>query len=119
MLILLEIALKEQGKLDKAIEQAYDKAISIKPDYAEAYNNLGVALKRTRQASQEAITQAYDKAISIKPDYAESYNNMGNALKEQGKLEEAIEAYKKQSLSSLIMLRPITTWVMLSKIKES
>jgi tetratricopeptide (TPR) repeat protein len=32
------------GKLDEAIE-AYTKALSIKPDYAEAYNNMGNALK--------------------------------------------------------------------------
>ena len=31
---------------------------------------------------------------------------MGNALQEQGKLEEAIEAYNKAYPSSLIMLRP-------------
>ena len=30
------IALKDQGKLDEAIE-AYNKSISLKPDYAEAY----------------------------------------------------------------------------------
>jgi tetratricopeptide (TPR) repeat protein len=55
----------------------------------------------------------------MKPDYAEAYNNMGNALKDQGKLEEAIEAYNKALPSSLIMLKPITTWAMLSKIKVS
>ncbi|MDA9061736.1 sulfotransferase, partial [Planktomarina temperata] len=32
---------------------------------------------------------------AIKRDYAEAYNNMGVTLKEQGKLEEAIEAYNK------------------------
>ena len=37
------VALKEQG-LDEAIE-AYNKALSIKPDYAEAHNNMGNALK--------------------------------------------------------------------------
>ena len=35
--------LKEQGKLDKALE-TYKKALSIKPDYAEAYINMGNAL---------------------------------------------------------------------------
>ena len=33
------IALKDQGKLEEAIE-AYNKALSIKPDYAEAWSNL-------------------------------------------------------------------------------
>ncbi len=38
------VTLQEQGKLDEAIE-AYNKALAIKPDYAEAYNNMGVTLK--------------------------------------------------------------------------
>ena len=85
-------ALKEQGKLEEAIE-AYNKALAIKPDYAEAYNNMGNALKE--QGKLEEAIEAYNKALAIKPDYAEAYNNMGVTLKEQGKLEEAIEAYNK------------------------
>ena len=86
------IALKEQGKLEEAIE-AYNKALAIKPDYAEAYNNMGNTLQE--QGKLEEAIEAYNKALAIKPDYAEAYNNMGNALQEQGKLEEAIEAYNK------------------------
>ena len=37
-------ALKEQGKLEKAIE-AYNNALSLKPDYAEAYSNATLLLK--------------------------------------------------------------------------
>ena len=54
------------------------KAISIKPDYVDAYNNMGGALKD--QGKLDDAIEAYTKAISIKPDYAEAYNNMGNAL---------------------------------------
>ena len=61
------VALKEQGKLDEAIE-AYNKALSIKPDYAEAHNNMGVALKE--QGKLDEAIEAYNKAPSIKPDYA-------------------------------------------------
>ena len=86
------IVLKEQGKSEEAIE-SFNKALSLKPDYADAYNNLGVALN-DQGKSEEAI-EVYKKALFIKPGYTEAYNNMGNALKEQGKLEEAIEVYKK------------------------
>jgi tetratricopeptide (TPR) repeat protein len=44
---------------------------------------------------------------------------MGNALKEQGKLEEAIEAYNKALAIKPDYAEPITTWAMLSKIKAS
>ena len=43
-------ALQEQGKLNEAIE-AYNKALSIKPYYAEAWNNVGNAMRV--QASQK------------------------------------------------------------------
>ena len=36
--------LKEQGKLNEAIE-VFTKAISIKPDYFEAFINMGIVLK--------------------------------------------------------------------------
>ena len=44
-------ALKDQGKLEEAIE-AYNKALAIKPDYAEAYNNMGLVLLATQNFSQ-------------------------------------------------------------------
>ncbi len=80
------------GQLDDAI-LAFEKAISIKPDYAEAYNNMGLALKD--QGKVKEATEAYNKALSIKPDFADAYHNAGNILQEQGKLDEAIQAYSK------------------------
>jgi tetratricopeptide (TPR) repeat protein len=71
-------ALQEQGKLEEAID-AYTKALSIKPDYAEVYYNMGNALQE--QGKPEEAIEAYNKALSIKPDYAKVYYNMGFALK--------------------------------------
>ena len=49
-----------------------------------------------------------------------TYYNMGVALKAQGKLDEAIEAYREIYLHlSLIMLKLTTIWVLLSKLKVS
>ena len=41
---VLGAALRGQGKLQEAV-QAYDKAIQLNPDYAEAHSNLGVTLQ--------------------------------------------------------------------------
>ena len=49
-------ALKDQGKLEEAIE-AYKKALSLKPDYAEAYSNMGNALKD--QGKLDEAIEAY------------------------------------------------------------
>ena len=89
---VIGVANKGLGKFEKAIE-AYKKAISIKPDYAEAHNNIGNALQD--QGKLDDAIEAFNKALSIKPDYAEAYNNLGITLKEKGKFDEAIEAYNK------------------------
>ena len=57
--------LGEQGKLEESID-AYQKAIRIQPDYAEAYNNLGDVLRE--QGRLEESIDAYQKAIHIRPN---------------------------------------------------
>ena len=49
---------KEQGKHDEAIS-AYNKVLALKPDYAEAYYNIGIAL-REKGKLDEAVA-AFDK----------------------------------------------------------
>ncbi len=80
------------GKLEEAIV-AYKHSLSIKPDCAEAHNNMGVIFRV--QGKLDKAIDAYKRAISIKPNCAETYNNMGDTLQEQGNLEEAIELYKR------------------------
>ena len=73
--------------LETAID-AYDRAIRLKPDYAEAYSNRGVA-KSDLGRHDEAIAD-YDEAIRLKPDYAEVYSNLGDAKNDLGWYEDAI-----------------------------
>ena len=84
--------LKGLGELDLSVE-AYNKALSIKPDYAEAYNNMGNVLRE--QGKLEEAIEDFNKALEIKPDYAECHNNIGITLKDQGKLSEALAAFNK------------------------
>ena len=71
LLNLQGATLKGLGQLDLSIE-AYEKALTIKPDYAYAHNNMGNALKD--QGKLEEAIEAFNKALEIKPDYAEAYN---------------------------------------------
>ena len=82
----------EFDELEQRLNEA-NKALAIKPDDADTYYNLGIALQKQNKL-EEAI-EAYNKALSIKPDYADACYNMGATLQEQGKLEEAIEAYNE------------------------
>ena len=72
---------------------SYDKALAIKPDYVEALNNRGNALRDLKRL-EEALA-SYDKALAIRPDYAEALNNRGNALHDLKRPEEALASYDK------------------------
>ena len=72
------IVLQEQEKLEEALE-AYKNALSLKPDNAQAHNNMGNIFRKLGMLG-EAI-EAYNNAIIIKPDFPEAYLNIGIALK--------------------------------------
>lgn len=79
------------GNTESAIE-SYKKALSIQPDYVDAYYNMGIAYKA--QGKLEEAIKVYKKVLSIRPQYAEAHYNMGNIFKVQGKLEAAIRSYR-------------------------
>ena len=79
------------GKTPKDALFAYDQAIRLKPDHAEAYNNRGAA-KGWLGRYDDALADC-DQAIRLKPDYAEAYNNRGNAKAELGRRDDALADY--------------------------
>ena len=89
---LLGVANNAQGKLEEAIV-AWNKALLIKPGFAEAHNNIGAAF--LSQGKFEEASAAYNKALLIKPDYANAHYNLGITLQELDKLEEAEASYRK------------------------
>ena len=86
------IALHELKRLDEALA-SYDRALSLRPDHAEALNNRGSALQELKRYD-EALA-SYDRALSLRPDYAEALNNRGNVLQELKRLDEALASYDK------------------------
>ena len=71
----------------------FEKAIAIKPDFAEAYCNLGVALNALERYP-EAI-RCCEKALSIKPGYAQAYYNLAVAFNALKRVEDTIACYRK------------------------
>ncbi len=80
-----------QGKRDEAIE-SYEKAIAIKPDWAEAYGNIGSA--RSQQGDLDAAIANYLQAVALKPELEVLHFNLGNSYLQQNKYEEAITYYQ-------------------------
>ena len=55
----------------------YNEAIRLKPDYALAFHNRGLA--RYAKGEFDAAIKDYNEAIRLKPDYADAFNNRGLA----------------------------------------
>ena len=88
-----------KDKDPKGCVSAYDEAIRLKPDFAEAYNNRGNA--KTDLGQYEAAVADFDEAIRLQPDFANAYSNRGNAKADLGQYEAAVADYDEA-----IRLRP-------------
>lgn len=87
----LAAALHVDGRTDEAAAH-YARAIALQPDYAPAYNNLGV-LQRASGHVDDAIA-TYERALQQKGDYPDAHYNLANALLERGRPQEAAEHFR-------------------------
>jgi tetratricopeptide (TPR) repeat protein len=61
-------ALLRGGRFEEAIEH-YDQALKIRPTYAEAHYNLGIALEQVGRV--QAAIEHYEQAVQLRPDFVE------------------------------------------------
>ena len=80
------------NRIDEAISH-YQKALAVRPDYAEAHHNLATALQM-RDHPIEAIPH-YRNALAVRPDLAEVHHDLGIALQTVGHIEEACRSFEK------------------------
>jgi len=85
-------AFKAQGNLKQALS-SYQKALLLKPDFAEALVSMGSVYIEFGWF-EEAIS-CFQKAMRFKQNFADAYYNMGIALKKQKRIDEAIMSYQK------------------------
>jgi len=71
---------------------AYNKAITLEPDYFEAWNGKADALNRAQQFT-EALA-ASDQALTIKPDFVQGWINRGYILYNLNRTDEELKAYE-------------------------
>ena len=80
----------ELGEQQQALK-AYDQAIALNPQYAQAYNNRGVL--RSEQGDPAGARTDCDQAIALNPQFAQAYNNRGVLRREQGEIAGARADY--------------------------
>ena len=84
--------LASKNILDEAIIN-YKKSIKINTNYAQAYNNLGIAFHKLNKIDTAIIN--YKKALSLKKDFAEAFNNLGNAYIDFDKPKDSLQYFNK------------------------
>ena len=80
------------GQFDQAI-QRYSEAITMNPDYADAYNNRGTAYAKTGDYEQTIADS--NKAIELNPNLAKAYNNRGLAYYTKSDYDRAIADFNR------------------------
>lgn len=88
----LGLAYEENGQLEEAFSE-YEKALKIKPNYADTYANLGNIYYK--QGLYEQATDSYQKALKYKPNLATAYNGLGVIYTTTGRYQEAILLHLK------------------------
>ena len=70
-----------------AAEAAFRQAIVQQPTFADAWNELGYALRNQRRYGESV--DAYHEALRLRPDFPEALEYLGEAYVQMGKLAEA------------------------------
>ncbi len=79
------------GKMREA-EEAFHKALALRPDYADAHCSLGNAVYSQGRAEQ--AVECYNTALRLNPEHTEARTNLGTALHYLGRSDEAEESYR-------------------------
>jgi tetratricopeptide (TPR) repeat protein len=65
----------------------FQRAVDARPDFPEAWNELGFALRQT--GKYEEALAAYDRALNLRPDFPEAMEYLGEAYVKLGRLDDA------------------------------
>ncbi len=68
----------EREKLDESVDY-YRRALAVKPDLADAHNNMGNALKEFGRLDE--AREAYIRAIDLDPASTGAYVNLADSMK--------------------------------------
>ena len=77
----------------KKAKDLLEQVVLIKPNFADAYNNIGICLEKLNDL--DGAIKNYNLAISNKPNFAEAHNNIGVVFQKLRNFDQAILQYKK------------------------
>jgi tetratricopeptide (TPR) repeat protein len=80
------------GRIDVAVAH-YQRLLALSPGYANAHNNLGLAL--VAQGRIGAAITHYERALTLNPGYVDAHNNLGIAFVAHGRIDDAVAHYER------------------------
>jgi tetratricopeptide (TPR) repeat protein len=97
----------------------YRRATELRPDYADAFYNLGTLLFQNRDVD-EAIT-SFEKTIALRPDDAAAHGRLGDALRQKGADARALVEYEKaaQLEPHALWAQHSLAWLLATSLSES
>jgi Flp pilus assembly protein TadD len=84
--------LRLRGRLAEAVEQS-ERALLLRPPYAEAHLNLGLAKAALGRAGE--AERHFRQVLEIRPRSAPAHAGLGALLEAQGRLDEALEHFHR------------------------
>ena len=77
---------RQRGLLAEG-EEAGRRAVALAPNFAAAWNNLGIILQEMLKLDESRL--CLERALALEPDNAETLNNLANTFKRLGLASEA------------------------------
>ncbi len=90
------------GRHEEAV-QSFLAATGLNPDFADAWNNLGIVLGELARSSE--AESAFRRAVTLDPGYADAHFSLGEILAARGKHTEARRAFH-----TYLALDPSSPW---------
>ena len=87
-------AAADGGNYELAVN-LYEQMIEINPDFAPAYNGLGLTYRYLGESDPQEIVWLFKTATEIDPKFAQAYDNLGKTYYGMGDFENAERSCKK------------------------
>ncbi|MGH9373008.1 MAG: tetratricopeptide repeat protein [Vicinamibacterales bacterium] len=96
---VLGLLLGRSGVSTDDVAAEFREAIRLRPDFAEAHNNLGLVL--IQAGDDQAGIATLREAVRLRPDYADAHANLGAALTPTAADEAIVELDKAVALAPM------------------